>query len=85
MMITRSGNTLSGVRAVTIFPGEEIYRGTIDASGVISLTGEGKHYGKSSWTKTFSGRTGTTTLNGSEHSSSGGTRDCTITFQTAIP
>ncbi len=84
MMINRSGNTLTGVRAVTIFPGEEIYRGTIDANGVISLIGEGKHYGVSSWTKTFSGQIGATTLNGGEHSSSGGTRDCTITVQRPI-
>ena len=56
MMINRSGTTLTGVRAVTIFPGEEIYRGTIDANGVISLIGEGKHHGVSSWTKPFPAR-----------------------------
>jgi hypothetical protein len=77
--------SLTGERVTTLYPGKEVYIGTLDQSGAINISGQGEYYNRGTeWHLTFSGQlnnSGETVLMGTMLSlRDGGTRQCSISF-----
>jgi len=80
-----AGGAFTGERAVRVGgAGNEVYRGVVNTSGDISLSGHGKRFsGNSSWTLKFDGRfnpSGQTVLRGDLVALKGGRRNCELTI-----
>jgi hypothetical protein len=89
-LLQGSGDKLSGYRDLNKRPGREDFEGTFDASsGEISVQGQGRYFGRSSWRYAFKGKiakSSDTQINGNliqatknkpEHIA----RNCLMTFQ----
>jgi hypothetical protein len=79
----RNGNALSGQRSTSAMPGREVYRGTV-SGGEVKIAATGEYFGRSKWTKSFSGSAGAAIISGDELDQYGETRSCSLTFSAPL-